>query len=104
MLAALSADRLTPQLSEVDLHGEDSSGHKILGLVWHSPSNELGVKVTPLARYCTRRGLLFLVMSVFNPLGILTLFAAVKAVASAPCWDEPGVGCRNSCHRKKGLR
>ena len=47
VLTALPADRLAPQLSEVDLQGEGSFGYKILGLVGHPQSDKLGVKVTP---------------------------------------------------------
>ena len=47
VLAALPADRLALQLSEVHSHGEDSPGQNILGLVWHPESDVLGVKETP---------------------------------------------------------
>ena len=74
VLEALPADRLAPCLNEIRLYEDEIPGHRALGLVWHPQSDVLGVKVAELAHPCTRRGLLSLIMSIFDPLGIISPF------------------------------
>ena len=74
VLEALPSDLLAPHLSEVDLHNDELPGHKTLGIVWNPQTDEFMVKVKPFAHPLTRRGLLSLVMSIFDPLGIVAPF------------------------------
>ena len=74
VLEALPAVRLVPCLNEIRLYENEIPGHRAVGLVWHPPSDVLGVKVAELAHPCTRRGLLSPIMSIFDPLGIISPF------------------------------
>ena len=65
---------MAPHLSEVDLHNDELPGHKTLGIVWNPQTDEFMVKVKPFAHPFTRRGLLSLATSIFDPLGIVTPF------------------------------
>ena len=74
VLEVLLAECMAPSLSEIKLYQDEIPGHKALGLVGLPQPDVLGVQVTDLAHSCTRRGLLSLMMSIFDPLGILSPF------------------------------
>ena len=74
VLEALPSDLLAPHLSEVDLHNNELPGHKTLGILWNPQTDEFMVKVKSFAHPLTRRGLLSLAMSIFDPLGIVASF------------------------------
>ena len=71
VLATLPTDQLTPQLQDVDLHNEEFPSHKTLGLIWHPSTDQFCVKVAIADHPLTRRGLLSVVASVYDPLGIV---------------------------------
>ena len=73
VLEGLPAERLASELNQVDLSPEMPK-QKTLGLVWYPQEDVLGVKVSEVAYPVTRRGLLSLVMSIFDPLGFLSPF------------------------------
>ena len=73
VLEGLPAERLASELNQVDLSPEIPK-QKTLGLVWYPQEDVLGVKVLEVAYPVTRRGLLSLVMSIFDPLGFLSPF------------------------------
>ena len=70
VLETLPADRLSPQLQELDLHNDDLPAHKTLGLNWHASSDQFCVKISFADHPSTRRGLLSVLASVYDPLGI----------------------------------
>ena len=74
VLEALPVDRLASCLNKIRLYEDEIPGHRDLGLVWHPQSDVLGVKVAELAHPCTRIDLLYLKMSIFDPLGIVSPF------------------------------
>ena len=73
VLKGLPAKRLASELNQVDLSPEIPK-QKTLGLVLYPQEDVLGVKVSEVAYPVTRRGLLSLVMSIFDPLGFLSPF------------------------------
>ena len=73
VLKGLLAKRLASELNQVDLSLEIPK-QKTLGLVLYPQEDVLGVKVSEVAYPVTRRGLLSLVMSIFDPLGFLSPF------------------------------
>ena len=73
VLEGLPAERLASELNQVDLSPEIPK-QKTLGLVWYPQEDALGVKLLEVAYPVTRRGLLSLVMSIFDPLGFLSPF------------------------------
>ena len=72
VLEALPNDCLTPALTEVDFRVEELPSHQALGLVWEPQGNYLRIKIAMLSYPSTRRDLLLLVMSLFDPLGVDT--------------------------------
>ena len=74
VLEALPNDCLTPALTEVDFRVEELPDHQALGLVWEPQGDYLRIKVAMLSYPSTRRGLLSLVMSLFDPLGVVSPF------------------------------
>ena len=64
----------------------------MLGLVWYPQDDVLRVKVLEVAYPNTRRSLLSLVMSIFDPLGFCFGFLiTIKIVASTP--RQVWLGC-----------
>ena len=74
VLKSLPPDRLAPHLKEFNFFNDTLPGHKTLGLVWHPQTDTFAVKVKAFSGPLSRRGLLSLVMSVFDPLGMVAPF------------------------------
>ena len=74
VLEALPNDCLTPALTKVDFRVEELPGHQALGLVWEPQGDYLRIKVAMLSYPSTQRGLLSLVISLFDPLRIVPPF------------------------------
>ena len=72
VLAAFSPERLAPCLNEINIYEDELPGHKALGLIWFPQSDVLGLKFVEMAHPFTRRGLLSFIMSVFDPLGMIS--------------------------------
>ena len=73
-LEAVPNDCLTPALTEVHFRVGKFPGHHALGLVWEPQGDYLRIKVAMLSYPSTRRGLLSLVISLFDPFGIVSPF------------------------------
>ena len=74
VLETLPSERLAPQLQDIDFHAIDLPTHKTLGLIWHASSDQFRVKVAVAKHSTTRRGLLSVLASVYDPLGIVGPF------------------------------
>ena len=74
VLEAVPPDLLAPQLHQVDLHEDDLPSHKALGLVWNPDDDLLCIKVTGSSHPFTRRVLLSLMASIYDPLGMVGLY------------------------------
>ena len=71
VLETLPRDRLTPQLQVINFHADNLPTHKTLGLIWHASTDQLRVKVAVAEHPRTRRGLLSVLASVYDPFGIV---------------------------------
>ena len=71
VLKAIPTELLSPQLHEVDLHEEELPVHKTLGLAWDQDSDQLRIKVAVGGHPLTRRGLLLILASVYDSLGMV---------------------------------
>ena len=74
VLEVLPNDCLTPTLTEVDFWIEELPGYQVLGLVWEPQGDYLKIKLEILSYFSTRRGLLSLIISLFDPLKVVSLF------------------------------
>ena len=70
VLETLPADRLALPFQDVYLHGGDLPTHKTLGLIWDASTDQFRVKIAIADHPLTRRGLLSVLASVYDPLGI----------------------------------
>ena len=70
VLEALPVSRLSPQLQDINIHDDDLPTHKTLGLIWNASSDCFCIKISIAEHNLTRRGLLSVLSSVYDPLGI----------------------------------
>ena len=91
VLELLPAKCMAAPVSEIRLNQDEISGHKALGLVWLPQPDVLGVQVTDLAHPPTRRGLLSLMMSIFDPFVTLSPFL-LKLKSILLCVTKSGLG------------
>ena len=71
VLETLSSGQLAPELQEVDLQNEELPAHKTLGLVWHVSEDQFRIKVGIADHTLTRRGMLSVLASIYDPLGMV---------------------------------
>ena len=74
VLDAIPNEFLAPQLNKIDFHDEELSSYKTLDLAWDSNSDTLHIKVAVGSHPLTRRGLLSVVASIFDLLGVMDPF------------------------------
>ena len=89
VLETIRASFLAPQLHEIDLHEEDLPSQKALGLVWDTNADQLRIKVVIPGHPWTRRGLLSVLASVYDPLGVVGPFMLLaKLLLQRLGWDS----------------
>ena len=77
-----------------DLDFDHASIEIVLGVRWHVASDTFGFKITIKDRAATRRGILSVVSSVYDPLGIVAPFIlTAKLILQELCkkklgWDD----------------
>ena len=71
VIETIPADLLAPQLSEIDIHVDNLPSHKTLGLVWDPNKDRLCIKADFGGHPFTRRGLLSVLASIYDPLGLI---------------------------------
>ena len=73
----------------------ESEKERALGIIWNKSSDELGYDVCVTAKPTTRRGILSMLSSVFDPLGLASPFVLkARLIVQRLCreklgWDEP---------------
>ncbi|KAL6480076.1 hypothetical protein MHYP_G00111090 [Metynnis hypsauchen] len=83
------------EVKNVDLNHDDLPMQRVLGIRWNFESNSFSFKVTLDEKTATRRGILSIVASLYDPLGFLAPFILEgKRVLQEMCqrgmgWDEP---------------
>ena len=71
VLGAISLELLAPHLDKVDLCEDALSAHKTFGLVYDPENDRLCIEVAIRSYPLTRRGLLSVMASVYDPLGMV---------------------------------
>ncbi|XP_071827282.1 uncharacterized protein [Apostichopus japonicus] len=95
VLASIPSDDRAPELKSLDLNQQGIPISRALGVQWSPQTDMLKFEVTPVKRDHTRRGLLSVVCSLFDPLGFVAPFVLpVKMLLQDICrkglgWDEP---------------
>ncbi|PIK43503.1 hypothetical protein BSL78_19643 [Apostichopus japonicus] len=95
VLASIPSDDRAPELKSLDLNQQGIPISRALGVQWSPQTDMLKFEVTPVKRDHTRRGLLSVVCSLFDPLGFVAPFVLpAKMLLQDICrkglgWDEP---------------
>lgn len=80
------------EVKELDTDSRDLPNERALGVYWHVSSDKLGFKINQQKHSSTRRGILSVVSSVFDPLGFVSPFILKAKIL-----------LQNMCQRKIGL-
>ncbi|KAL3973900.1 serine/threonine kinase 17 [Sarotherodon galilaeus] len=89
-----ASERASPQQA-CDLAFNDSKLERALGIHWHIGSDTLRFRFRPNVQPATRRGILSMVASLYDPLGFISPFVLTgKRVLQETCkqgtgWDDP---------------
>ena len=95
LLSHFAADELADNLKELDLTSESAPLQSSLGLSWDINHDKFVYRFYDLEKPFTKRGVLSVVNSLFDPLGFLAPIVIVgklflREVTSLKCdWDEP---------------
>ena len=96
VLSSIPKEEMVPSLRSLDLdHGAALPSERALGVHWDTCSDELGIKVKVRDPICTRRDMLSIMSSSYDPLGLVGPFILVaKKIFQSECryekgWDEP---------------
>ena len=86
------------KLHKVRISGDASVPTTILGLVWHTESDELAVKVPETCCPTTKSQLLSAIARTFDPLGLLTPWLIGGKILFQRTWKEKRSGTDGHCH------
>lgn len=95
VLASIPPEHRAKDVRALDLDKDSLPTERALGLQWCVDSDHFCFNIHPNQKPHTRRGMLSVVSSIFNPLGFLApLILPVKQLLKALCqrgfgWDEP---------------
>lgn len=95
VMSAFPSEDLATNLKDLDLHGEEKSLQRSLGLNWDVNNDAFLFQLSTDNKPVTRRGLLSTVNGIFDPLGFLapvTIYGKLllrELVAETQNWDEP---------------
>ncbi|XP_042227704.1 uncharacterized protein LOC121870030 [Homarus americanus] len=95
VLATIPPEERQNALKEIDLRQDKLPMERALGVRWLLEGHQLAIKVQPNSRPATRRGVLSLVSSIYDPLGFVAPFIIrAKILFQCECrrqlgWDEP---------------
>lgn len=95
VLSTIAAEERGAGVSEIELGGDRLPAERALGLTWDLEKDSFGVRSTVPDRPMTRRGLLAVVSSIYDPLGFACpVTVTAKLMFQEECrrrlgWDEP---------------
>ena len=87
-------DRASKEIKDVNLEKSETPLERALGIQWNISSDTLCFKISPKQQPCTRRGILSIVNSLYDPLGFLTpMVLPAKRIIQELCrsnlgWDS----------------
>ncbi|XP_071058697.1 uncharacterized protein [Pseudochaenichthys georgianus] len=95
VLDSICASERAAEVKNVDLNHDELPAQRVLGIRWNVESDSFSFKVSLDEKPATRRGILSVVASLYDPLGFLAPFILEgKRVLQEMCrkgtgWDEP---------------
>ena len=72
LLQTLPTNNISPKLPEINLSVNDISIERALGILWNPETDTFHIKYTLKSVLTTKRGILSLISSIFDPLGFIT--------------------------------
>ncbi|XP_064647472.1 uncharacterized protein LOC135500156 [Lineus longissimus] len=99
VIGSLPEEDRAPKIKDLDLDNSDIPTDRVLGVVWDPEADSLGVRAKVVDKPLTRRGVLSVVSSVYDPMGIVSPFVLpAKVLIQELCrrgagWDEPLSEC-----------
>ena len=96
VLGAISPELLAPHLDKVDFCEDALPAHKTLGLVYDPENDRLCLEVAIRSYPLTRRGLLSVMASVYDPLGVVGPYMLPAKLLLRQLADK-GLGWDNEC-------
>ena len=87
----------TKTLTSIDLNKNALPCEKALGVLWRVETDTLGFDVQATSRPCTYRGLLSIMSSVYDPLGLLSPYVLRQKCYFKRCVSKAAIGTL-SCH------
>ena len=94
VLASIPEHHKAKQFKELDLDKDKLPIERALGIEWNTESDSFAIKVAIKVRALTRRGILSMVSSIYDPLGFLSPFTLkAKQILQGLCkvksgWDQ----------------
>ena len=94
VLKTIPMNEMAKDIQNLDFDVEPLPSGRTLGLQWHVGSDEFGFSFTPKSKPPTRRGLLSVISSVYDPLGLVSpIVLPAKLLLQELCraklgWDE----------------
>ena len=82
-------------IREVDLNKEDLPVERALGIRWCVESDSFNFEIQCQKQACSRRGILSMVASIYDPMGFIAPFVLIgkmilqEMCRGGICWDEP---------------
>ena len=72
LLQALPISNISPKLTEINLSVNNISIKRALGILWNLETDTFHIKYTLKSALATKRGILYLISSIFDPLEFIT--------------------------------
>ena len=95
VLEAIPVEERAKGVKNLDLDHRSLPVERALGIHWNTDTDQFGIQIKSKQREFTRRGLLSIVSSVYDPLGLVCPFVlCAKAIFQDECksgkeWDDP---------------
>ena len=94
VLESFPLDSLAPEYQTVDLGGAELPHDRVLGILWKVNEDRFSFKIGRVTKPATRRGMLSVVGSLFDPLGLVSpVLVPARALFQQTCslqlgWDD----------------
>ena len=72
LLQALRTSNISPKLTEINISVNDIPIERALGILWNPEADTFYIKYKLKSVLATKRGILSLISSIFDPLGFIT--------------------------------
>ena len=102
VLEAIPVEERAKGVNNLDLDRSSLPVERALGIHWYTDTDQFGIQIKSKQREYTRRGLLSIVSSVYDPLGLVCPFVLrAKVIFQDECKSGQGMG-RSTEPRESG--